>query len=279
MDILLTPLTMALPIVSLALIGKLYIDWIANEFIISCVNGINLINISFSLGFPAMIFGKITIRSRLEILGIYVVTIATTIMYFTGYIIPITSHYGIMYILSYLIFICMIIRTSKKFHLDSYDNHIDGKPVDGLVAVLCTISGTAIILLAASYIIPLVHLLASESKIAVSFIGFTLLSHILCIPTIIPILLSTLKGKNEVSIRAAIYTSACNVLLVYGIQFAINQKINISKQLYMSEMSGMLIISLIGAFLSKNNNVSRKGSITLFLIYLIFICGNIAARI
>ena len=239
------------------------------------VIGSNIANITLVLGITAMIFrvqiSEQTINLNFPVLLVSSLVFGVVLYYFNG----VPQIVGYLFIIALSLFVFLLIKKSRKEHLQSEDVLLEETKQDPLYkSIAFLIAGVLLLKYGADNLVDGAIAIANHFQVSDRIIAVTIVAIGTSIPELATSIVAALKKENNLAVGNLIGSNIFNILAVLGITSA-TQKIEID-DIAILEFDYLWMIAItfvVGLFiytLSKRQ-ISRKEGSFLFLLYIAYI--------
>ena len=238
--------------------------------------GSNIANITLVLGATAMIF-RVQISEQIISLNFPVLFFSSILFggvlyYFRG----IPQIVGYLFITTLLIFIFLLIRRSRKEHLqlEKLDPELEQK--DPLYKnIILLIVGVLLLKFGADYLVGGAIVIADYFQVSDRIIAVTIVAIGTSIPELATSIIAALKKENNLAIGNLIGSNIFNILAVLGVSSVIRSiTIDDIDILYFDYISMIFITFIVGLFIYTLNNIFKMRTQYITSIGLIYnMCG------
>ena len=239
------------------------------------VIGSNIANITLVLGITAMVFrvqiSEQTINLNFPVLLVSSLVFGGVLYFFNG----LPQIVGYFFIISLLLFVFILIKKSRKEHLQVEDELLEEAKLDPLYkSIAFLIVGVLLLKYGADNLVDGAIAIANHFQVSDRIIAVTIVAIGTSIPELATSIVAALKKENNLAVGNLIGSNIFNILAVLGITSA-TQKIEIDDIAilefdYLWMISITFVVGLFIYILSKRQ-ISRKEGSFLFLLYIAYI--------
>jgi cation:H+ antiporter len=247
----------------------------SSNIVLGNVIGSNIANITLVLGITAMIFrvqiSQQTISLNFPVLLVSSLVFGGILYYFNG----VPQIVGFLFIISLFLFVVILIRKSRKEHLQTEDKLFEDVKYNPLYkSIAFLIAGVLLLKFGADNLVDGAISIANQFHISDRIIAVTIVAIGTSLPELVTSIVAAFKKENSLAVGNLIGSNIFNILVVLGVTSAIQNIAIDDIAIFHSDYMWMIAITFVVAlfiYTLSEKQISRKKGSVLFLLYIAYI--------